>query len=532
MRVAVLIALAACGRIGVDRRDEHGMTALMYAAQRGDRAEAERLIARGASVNAVVPTRDLRELIAFINWMQQLPSSDIGYTPLHYAAQGGHADVARLLVAQGADVRRAARLGETAFDLAVWRSDLETMQLLTAAGFRPGPRHLATAVAHSSPDAVRFVLEHGADPNARPPSRNPRVSTPPPPPIAIMVAMRSDPAILKLLIDAGVDVNARDNNGWSALRWVRHSASRGRGQERATEIVAMLEAAGAKDDGGARADALFDAVLKKDVARVRAALRAGASPNSKDNRGVPPLIYAANLGSAEIVEALVGAGANVNASPEHDTTPLIAAVEGGSVGAVRKLLAAGAKIDQPDRLHRTPLAVASGWNRTEITSLLLASSAKIDPGALAIAALNGNADQVRMLLARGADPNAGQGHVLSEATRGCHRRDNTEVIRMLLDGGADPKVHDDYTALHRAAGLCEPEVIRLLLGRGADPNARDMSGNTPLVSAAVSGRLEPVRLLIAAGADVNVRNSDGKSVLEHAAQYPAVQEELRRAGAR
>lgn len=294
----------------------------------------------------------------------------------------------------------------------------------------------------------------------------------------------------------------------------------------------MLEAAGARDGQGVRAEALFDAVLKKDVGRVREALRAGANPNARDDRGVPPLVYAGHSGAAEIVEALVDAGANVSANPEHDTTPLIAAVTGGSADAVKKLLAAGARIDQPDRTRQTPLEAASSWNRTEITSLLLASSATVNPGALAIAALNGNADQVRMLLARGADPNAGRGNVLSEATRGCQSRGNGEVVRLLLDGGADPKIHGDYTALHRASGLCEPEIVRLLLQRGADPNARDVSGNTPLVSAAVFGRLEAVRLLIAAGADVNLRDNDGKSVLQHAARYPAVQEELRRAGAR
>src|SRR5438477_13119522 len=86
----------ACRGIGVDRRDEHGTTALMRAAMAGNRAESERLITRGADVNARVPTRDLRELIAFLSWMQELPASDIGYTPLHYAAQSRSAAVAAL----------------------------------------------------------------------------------------------------------------------------------------------------------------------------------------------------------------------------------------------------------------------------------------------------------------------------------------------------------------------------------------------------------------------------------------------------
>jgi ankyrin repeat protein len=529
---AAWFVLASCGRIGIDKRDEHGMTSLMHAAQRGDRAEVERLIARAARVNATVPTRDLREFIAFISWMQQLPESDIGYTPLLYAAQGGHADVARMLIEHGADVHHPARGGETPFHLAIWRSDLRMMQLLAAAGARCDARQFGMAVAHSTPEAVRFLLKLGADPDAVPAPATRAVGPPAPPPV-IVAAQRGDPAVLRLLIDAGANVNAQDHNGWSALRWAGQSESRPQTQN-LTSIIALLQGAGARDIAGNNAAALFDAVLHKDPVRVREALRLGANANAKDERGVPPLIYAGKLGQLDIVEALVRAGAAVNANPDNGTTPLISAITGGSVETVKALLAAGAKVDQPDRLNRTPLQEASSWKRVEITRLLLGSSARIDPGALAIASLNGSAEQVDLLLASGADPNAGNGHALDEAARGCYRRDNTEIIRLLLEGGATPKVKTDveYSPLHRAAGLCEPEAVRLLLRHGADPNARDLNRGTPLISAASSGKLENLRLLIEAGADINARDGDGKSVLEHASRYPEVQHELRQAGAR
>ena len=524
-----LLALVACERLRVDDHDEHGMTALMRAAQAGDSAEAARLIALGAEVNAVVPTRDGRELLAFLAWMQQLPKSDIGYSPLHYAVAGGHLSIARLLLAQGANAHHAARGGTKPFDIAVGRSDLPAMTLLIGAGARPTAAHLISAVSLSSPETVAFLLQHGADPNAVPAREGTKPGSPPP---LILATKRGDTTVMRLLLDAGADVNGQDVNGWSALRWVRHTPSRGRDEARVRQLAGILEAAGATDEAGLRADALFAAVLNKDIAGVSAALAAGANPNSRDDRGVPPLIYATGGGVPEIVAALVEAGAAVNASPEHDTTPLISAIQGGNIEVVRILLAAGANVDQADRLRMTPVGAASSWNRTEITSLLLASSATIDPSALPTAALNRNVEQVRMLLARKVDPNANKGHALSEATRGCQRGDNIEVIQLLLEAGADPRVHGDYTALHRAAGLCTPEVVRLLLDRGADPKARDMNGVTPLVGPAFSGNIEIARMLIAAGADVNARDSDGKSILQYAANHPAMQEELRRAGAR
>jgi ankyrin repeat protein len=301
-----------------------------------------------------------------------------------------------------------------------------------------------------------------------------------------------------------------------------------------TAIIALLESGGARDKAGNNAAALFEAVLQKDLARVKEALRLGASANAKDDRGVPPLIYAARFGHVGIVEALVRAGADVNANPEHGTTPLISAISGGSIETLKVLLAAGARVDQQDRLRRTPLQEASSWKRDEITRLLLGSSALVDPAALAIASLSGSAEQVRMLLGAGADPNASNGHALNEAARGCYRRDNTEIIRLLLEGGANPSIKTDieYSPLHRAAGLCGVEAVRLLLRHGADANARDLNRGTPLMSAANSGKLENARVLIAAGADVNSRDSGGKSVLDHAGRYPEIQEELRREGAR
>lgn len=80
--------------------------------------------------------------------------------------------------------------------------------------------------------------------------------------------------------------------------------------------------------------------------------------------------------------------------------------------------------------------------------------------------------------------------------------------------------------------MCGPESVQLMIDRGAAPDSRDANGNTPLMSAAVSGKIENVRLLIAAGADVNGRDIDGQSVLESARHHPEVQQELRRAGAR
>lgn len=529
--IAAFATLASgCGKIGLERHDEHGMTALMRAADRGDSVEAARLIRRWADVNGKVPTRDLREFIAFISWMQQLPQSDIGYTPLMFAARGGHSGVVRLLLSHDADVAQRARGGTTALLLATSRSNIEVMRLLIAGGARPEPGDLRTAVIGGTPAAVALLLASGADPNAR--ERPSRASTPPMPPIVILAAQRGDTAILRLLLAAKADASARDRNGWSAIRWLREGR-RGRAATDTAAIIAMLEAAGGRDVAGDRDRALFDAIGTRDAAAARAALDSGANPNALDDRGVPPLVLAAQHGVDEIVGALLEAGARVNANPSNGTTPLNAAIMNGNVEVVTRLLAAGADVDQADYVRQTPLQVAAGWKRAEVTQMLL-SRAKPDYRSLATAALNADSAQVAMILARGADVNGGNGTVLSEAVRGCLRRSDGVVVGMLLAAGANARFVSEYgdSPLHRAAGLCDVSVVRMLLARGANPNQEDGNSFTPLISAAAAGKLDNVRALIAAGANVNARDGDGKSVLAYAARHPAIVAELKRAGAR
>lgn len=522
------IAIIGCGRIGIDRRDEHGMTALMRAAASGNAQLAEDLLTRGADVNAKVPRRDLRELLAFVSWMQELPKSDVGYTPLHYAVQGRSPEVVRILLRHGARLDEPDAFAITPLSLAVLNRDAETVALLVDAGAKPAAHDVALAIRASASTIVEYLLAHGADPNAR--DRAPRAAAPASPPLIVSAATMGDTGIVRALIDAGADVNAHDRNGWTALRWAQQ-----RNDADHVAVAALLVARGAQDEAGAKADALLNAVRARDVAALREALQGGAAANASDQEGTPVLVSAAQAGLADGVAALIAAGANVEASSPHGPTPLVAAIQAGSIETVKALLGAGARVNRPDGNHLTPLRAASQRDNAEITKLLLASSASPNADALAAAALAGNVEQVAVLLEQGADPNAGgKGYVLSEATRGCTRHDNTLVVRALLDAGADPRRHgdDNYTPLHRAAGLCPATLVKLLIAHGADVNARAINGYTPLIGPAFSGDVETLRMLIAAGADVNARDDAGKSILEYAARHPDIQMELRRAGAR
>lgn len=94
---------------------------------------------------------------------------------------------------------------------------------------------------------------------------------------------------------------------------------------------------------------------------------------------------------------------------------------------------------------------------------------------------------------------------------------DAELVRSLLAQGADPNATDDagWTPLHFAAQDHAVEVVRLLIQAGAALDPRDSHGNTPLCKAVFNsrGRGEVIALLREHGADPCAENNHGVSPL-------------------
>jgi len=148
--------------------------------------------------------------------------------------------------------------------------------------------------------------------------------------------------------------------------------------------------------------------------------------------------------------------------------------------------------------------------------LHLAAAAE-NPAGLVESARRGNIEEVRHLLAAGADVNArDQGYTALMAASG---EGHTEVVKLLLEAKAEPNAKTDtgMDALGAACGQGHAEVVKLLLKAGASVNSGEeagfalgnhfgnLVGFTPLMAASVGGHAEVVRLLLAAKADPNAR---------------------------
>jgi ankyrin repeat protein len=84
-------------------------------------------------------------------------------------------------------------------------------------------------------------------------------------------------------------------------------------------------------------------------------LAAGADPNAVDFEGATPLMYAAEVGTMELLRALLAAGADVNAQDAEGRTALMYASDHCYTDSVRLLVETGADVTLKDTNGHTAL---------------------------------------------------------------------------------------------------------------------------------------------------------------------------------
>jgi ankyrin repeat protein len=239
---------------------------------------------------------------------------------------------------------------------------------------------LMYAAEIGSLDAMRLLIDHGADVNAQ----NAFGST------ALMWSV-SEPAKVRLLLDHGAQVNTAAKSGRTALIIAAFTNP-------SAEVVRLLLAKGARVDvmDQRHVTPLNAATFGNDTAAIRLLLDAGADIETPDAFiGLTPLMNAAGNRNVEAARLLLAKGAKVNAVsktvglPKIQTgtvefggwTPLLMAAAFGPPEAVKVLLDTGAKIDAQDYRGFTPLMLAVGTDRYDrrTVNLVLSHGADLRP---------------------------------------------------------------------------------------------------------------------------------------------------------
>jgi ankyrin repeat protein len=498
----------------VNAAEGDGMTALHWAAERGNPELTTVLL--GAGANPRAETRIGR------------------HTPLHVAAKAGHAAVVRLLVDAGADVRA-----------------------LTTTGAAP----LHFAAASGSAETITILLDKGADANVREPQWG---QTP-----LMFAAATGRTVVVKALLARGADVRATAKVVDIAERNRQDGAESRERNARVAAIQRQVAAAKAASGGGSPAAARGRG-RGDDSGNEPEPL--GYADLVGAQGGLTALLLAAREGFDDTVFALVDAGADINqVSASDHTSPLLIAAINGHFDVAMRLVERGADVRLASDAGATPLygVLNMQWapkarhpqpatymqqkiGYLELAEALLTRGA--DPNArlrkslwyttynrdlLSVdrtgatpfwwAAYTLDVPAMRLLLKYGADPNI----------------PTAKVPERYEEGGPDPNAPDRsgvppipwygpaVAPIHAASGVGYglgfagnthrhvpdgwlPAVRFLVEELGADVNARDHNGYTPLHHAASRGDNELIRYLVSKGADPKAVARSGQTTVDMA----------------
>ena len=505
-----------------------GMTALHWAAERGNVAMGKMLIYAGANLKATTRLGD--------------------YTPLHMAAKAGHAEVAGALLEAGSDANATTTTG--------------------------GATPLHFAAASGSANTVAVLLDYYADVDARETQWG---QTP-----LMFAAAYNRVEALKTLLQRGADAAITATVVDVAAREESDRAD----QQRRSRLLSSLRGASSQREadrsrGGAqqRRPRTDRQRPNQDTAFVPPELRLRGTTEIDPlsyadlvgrHGGLTSLHLAAREGHLEAVLALLDGGADINQGSAADrTSPLLIAAINGYFDLVLLLLERGADPTLASEAGATPLytTLNTEWGpksrhpqptvyQQQQVSYLELMEALLEAGADPNASLTRplwyttyNNDLLRvertgatpfwraayatdvaamkLLVSYGADPNTPTKKAPRRRfRRGPEREDPTGLPPVPFGGPAIYPIHaasgagygEGYAAnshRHVVDGWL-PAVKYLVEVHGADVNARDHNGYSPVHHAAARGDNELIRYLVEKGANVTLVSRRGQTTADMA----------------
>ena len=329
--------------------------------------------------------------------------------------------------------------------------------------------------------------------------------------------------VVKLLIERGADVNAKDEIGDSILGWACCS--------RKLDLVKILVEHGAnvniKNKNGITplGEVCDMSSLRHEEDKylevAKYLINHGADVDVKGKDGDTPLLilchkyWSVNL---DLLKLLVENGADVNVENKNGDTPLKELARRGdkNIELIKYLIENGADINASNSSALTEACIDGNL---DLVKLLLNYGSKINSEALLYACYNCNIELVKLLLENGASINVKNNEgesLLFVVMSSSVNKNKLELIKLLVENGADVNVTDDKgrTLLHLACDKDNLDLVKLFMKYGIDVNTKDKYGITPLFSQCCDGGdLEIIKLLVENGADVNVENKYGETPL-------------------
>ena len=443
-------------------------------------------------------------------------------TPLWFACCDGQDGLVKILLDTGADPNITDTYGDTCLHAAIH--------------------------GQCSTGTIQEILDHGAHVNIN--IVNKDGATP-----LLLACSTAQSEVVKLLLKAKADPNIAYADGDASL----HTAIAANCNERTIQKIINYNAdVNAVNKRGRTA--LLLGCFYRHVDSVRVLLGAGADPTIADNEGFSCL-HAAIDGycSKDILQALIDHGAHTDARRKDGTNALLRACRIGQSESVRFLLEAGAdvSITKPDGntcLHVAVQGYCCKWTLKQIIEQGMNVNILNKRGktALILACESAQADSVKLLLEKGADPNlygaigytvlhaAVHGHCTNETLQeiinrkahldarnihgqtalclACSYRQQ-DSVRILLAAGANTNIANKFgnTSLHSAVFWnCSKKIIRAIINHGANVNATNKINVTALTISCTKQNIDAMNVLLNAGAETDIADADGDTCLHSA----------------
>lgn len=331
-----------------------------------------------------------------------------GYTLLHYAAELGNVDLAKFLIAKGANLNVPMKDGNTP---------------------------LSTAISFSKNEIIRLLLDQGVDPNYTLGERNYNRTHF----HYFMIKIRKfDPTLFAIFLTKGANMETQDSFTETPLITLASS------EFKFIEHVKALLDAGANINAQTKfgVSALMNSVFSKNFVLVEELIRRGANLELETSEGNTALLAMINMGNdhpdkPKLFQILLDANVNVNHKNHEGSTALHLSVIGDSLEILR---------------------ILSKQN--------VDSSIKNDKGVTALeqAIINENWQATKILLTIEKDID-GLDKYGSTKLHSAILNEKYELIQLLLDAGANPQKKDKWgkTAIEFAERQNNPKVLKLLL---------------------------------------------------------------------
>ena len=306
------------------REHTRGQTALMWAVAQQHPDVVEALVALGADVHARSAPRPRRihTRTAGFNPTGVVDIFQGSNTPMLFAARQGNLEVARHLVAGGADVNDTAASGTSALVVAAHSGHTALALFLLEQGVDPNAAEAGYSALHAATlrgdeTLAAALLARGADPNAPVKRGSPGRRNSPDYVLEHdvvgatafwLAAHFAEPGVMRLLADNGADAQIVMADGTTPLM--------------------AAAAARRRREPGLAANPAEDERLVLEAAR--AAIDAGVDVNAAGAAGNTALHTAASRRLDTVVRLLADSGADLHALNDRGRTPL--AVAGGRGG--------------------------------------------------------------------------------------------------------------------------------------------------------------------------------------------------------